>query len=69
MKEMHQLATSVCMQTWDCVHLDQGPNPTQGSNLHPLGYELMLQPTEPHQPGQDLDFFFTFYRIVYLKPI
>ena len=28
------------------------------SNLKPFDYEMLLQPTEPHQPGQSLGYFY-----------
>ena len=46
----------ICAQTEDRIP-DLGMCLDQELNLHPFGYRMTLQPTEPHQPGKGLSNF------------
>ena len=56
-REKHRLIAShacrlgiISAQTRDWIR-NLGICPDWGSNLQPLGYQTILQPAEPHQPG------------------
>ena len=54
-QEIHHLVSSCMPPTGDLAH-SPGMCPDWKSNRQPFGLQTGTQSTEPHQPGQDLNF-------------